>query len=97
MLPTDAVTYNTIISAFAFHNQPKDAALWIQKMVGAGIRPNECTWKAIRWLRKGEGKELRVLVSKYDRIPSHWKRHGGGTGGKGILYKAARVVNAESS
>jgi pentatricopeptide repeat protein len=85
----NVVTYNTIISAFAFHNQPKDAALWIQKMVGAGIRPDACTWKSIRCLREGEVEKLRVLVSKYDRIPGHWKRHGGGNGGKDILYKAS--------
>ena len=58
----DDVTYNTIISAFAFHNDPKDAALWIKKMIEAGIWPDEFTRKAIRWLREGEVGQLRVLV-----------------------------------
>ena len=47
--PND-ITYNTIIGAFEFHNQPKDAALWMQKMVEAGVRPTEITWKAVKRL-----------------------------------------------
>ena len=89
----NVVTYAIIIGAFASHNQRKEAALWLQKMVERGIRPNACTWRNVKRLPEEQLEKLRLLVDKFDRIPGHWKICGVGHGGAEKKGRLSRKGN----